>query len=519
MKKIILIAVSVVLVLSLLVACAGPGGDTAAPAQADQAAAAPAPAAEPPADGNGYFFTIYRHGAWPTFPADGGEGKEIMKYYMRNFGLPYIDWEVVAIGGAEFFDILNLRAASDSLPDVFNLNMVTLRSFADQGLIIPLEDRIHQLPALVDYMRPADLDALHYNGHLFAIPVGFMPDPINSPDVNGLLIRQDWLDNLGLEVPRTIDEMEEVMIAFRDGDPNGDGSVVFGYIGDSQTLFMDVFGAFGIQPTFWMETPDGLRMGSTLPATKYALEVLQRWFAEGLIDPDIFAIDGLMREQRFANSMGGIFEGSGFTGATTNPDHAALLSAHPYARLTGLAPIIGPDGHSGRMENSPGFGNIRGISSRTEDLDVLFQLLNWTVDQSEWGGHLLCSVGEPGVDVIISDCNMVITQLNDFDTVNGRGLGNPVRFLQLVDRRWMDEEARAVFHVFYGGYRQNAFWQTTPSMLDFPDTVEILFRQYLANIVMGNLPVEAWYDYVAEFYAMGGDRIEQEVNEAFNARR
>jgi len=39
-----------------------------------------------------------------------------------------------------------------------------------------------------------------------------------------LYINQTWLDNLGLQLPTTMDELEEVMIAFRDGDPNGNGS-------------------------------------------------------------------------------------------------------------------------------------------------------------------------------------------------------------------------------------------------------------------------------------------------------
>ena len=34
---------------------------------------------------------------------------------------------------------------------------------------------------------------------------------------------------------------------------------------------------------------------------------------------------------------------------------------------------------------------------------------------------------------------------------------------------------------------------------------------------MGSLPVDAWDDYVKDFYAMGGDKIEQEVNEAYQA--
>ena len=54
-------------------------------------------------------------------------------------------------------------------------------------------------------------------------------------------------------------------------------------------------------------------------------------------------------------------------------------------------------------------------------------------------------------------------------------------------------------------------------MLDYPDTCKNLFQEYLAKIVMGSLPVDAWEDYVAEFYSMGGDKIEQEVNEAYQA--
>lgn len=38
-----------------------------------------------------------------------------------------------------------------------------------------------------------------------------------------LYINQTWLDNLGLQVPTTMDELEDVLVAFRDNDPNGNG--------------------------------------------------------------------------------------------------------------------------------------------------------------------------------------------------------------------------------------------------------------------------------------------------------
>ena len=40
---------------------------------------------------------------------------------------------------------------------------------------------------------------------------------------NGAMIRQDWLDNLGLEMPTTQEAFVEVLRAFKNDDPNGNG--------------------------------------------------------------------------------------------------------------------------------------------------------------------------------------------------------------------------------------------------------------------------------------------------------
>ncbi len=63
------------------------------------------------------------------------------------------------------------------------------------------------------------------------------------------LINTDWLEALNLEMPTTIDELEQVLIAFRDGDPNGNGE------NDELPLYMDPIGtpftgAFGAQNSY-----------------------------------------------------------------------------------------------------------------------------------------------------------------------------------------------------------------------------------------------------------------------------
>ena len=59
------------------------------------------------------------------------------------------------------------------------------------------------------------------NQPIFCFP-SCIPDPINGPRLQGW-INQDWLDKLGLKMPETIAELYDVLVAFRDKDPNGNG--------------------------------------------------------------------------------------------------------------------------------------------------------------------------------------------------------------------------------------------------------------------------------------------------------
>ena len=61
-----------------------------------------------------------------------------------------------------------------------------MTNFSDQGLIIPLEDHLENMPAAKDRMRQVDLDAWTYNGHLYAFPVAYLEGAINGPNTTGL---------------------------------------------------------------------------------------------------------------------------------------------------------------------------------------------------------------------------------------------------------------------------------------------------------------------------------------------
>src|SRR5699024_5454331 len=116
--------------------------------------------------------------------------------------------------------------------------------------------------------------------------------------------RQDWLDNLGLEPPQTIEDFKEIAKAFVEEDPDGNGEddtiglagpdtsnkLYANFLESTNNLygFDGVFSALHAYPGYWLEDDDGQPVyGSTLPETKEALSVLRDMYSEGSIDPEM----------------------------------------------------------------------------------------------------------------------------------------------------------------------------------------------------------------------------------------
>lgn len=103
-----------------------------------------------------------------------------------------------------------------------------------------------------------------------------------------MIIRQDWLDNLGLEAPTTIDEFEEVIRAFTEDDPDGNGEKdTYGFTYEGDTIYnngwcadpVTIFSVYTGKnlPGQWQEDEDGkLVYGSLDEGNKKALERLAK---------------------------------------------------------------------------------------------------------------------------------------------------------------------------------------------------------------------------------------------------
>ena len=134
------------------------------------------------------------------------------------------------------------------------------------------------------------------DGHIYTIPYA-----IGEPEVTFKpYINQVWLENLGLEMPTTPEELKAVLIAFRDGDANGNGDpndeIPFG--GDTNNLNLGMLaGWFGIEAVdnngypFFAKKDGKLFFSADKPEFKQFIDYFADLYKEKLIDPELFTQD------------------------------------------------------------------------------------------------------------------------------------------------------------------------------------------------------------------------------------
>ena len=223
-----------------------------------------------------------------------------------------IKW--TAIQSDQWADKISLNMANpDLLTDfIFSAGFGDndLLKYADQGIIIPLEEYIDaympNLSAVFEKYPEYRTMCTDSEGHIWALPwieqLGSEKTAIQTVG-NMSFINKKWLDFLGLEVPTTVDEFEKVLIAFRDHASelqkkfNIDGSIIpmscIVNDGDQDpSIIINGFGeGYGdADKGRHIAVTDDLKVicSATQQGYKEGIEWLHSLYEEGLIDPEAF---------------------------------------------------------------------------------------------------------------------------------------------------------------------------------------------------------------------------------------
>ena len=236
------------------------------------------------------------------------------------------DW---IASSSDYDEKMNLCIGSGTIPEMMNVNATQYRALLKYDMIQPLDQYFEDYASdkLKGFVESGGEELkkciTNDKGEMMAI----LAPSMMVGEMNEMWIRQDWLDNLGLEVPRTWDEMAAVAEAFVTQDPDGNGeddtigilgpgnSNHINDIGDNQFGLDPLFCSFQSYPQYWLQDEDGtVKYGSIQPETRVALEKIQKLYTDKLIDPEMLVRNNC--QEAVLSGKVGIFFGPWWSGYT-----------------------------------------------------------------------------------------------------------------------------------------------------------------------------------------------------------
>ena len=175
------------------------------------------------------------------------------------------------------------------------------------------------------------------DGNIYYMP--YVPDGSVS---RGWWIRQDWLDKLKLKQPQNVNELYEVMKAFRDRDPNGNGKKdEIPYFNSNEHEVFRLALLWGARSSGSNTAMDFMVKDGRVvhpfaqEEFKVAIKNIAKWYAEGLIDKEIFTRKSRARQQLYSADQGGITH-DWF--ASTSSYNVSMADKVPGFKVVAMAP-------------------------------------------------------------------------------------------------------------------------------------------------------------------------------------
>lgn len=209
------------------------------------------------------------------------------------------EWEFVL--GANFAEQMNMRFAAGNLPGIVALTGISgpIVSAALGGAFWDLTDHIPQWPNLAD-ANPTIMNNISIQGRSFGV---YRQRPIGR---NGIVIRTDWLDYLGIDKPETLDEFYEMLYAFTVNNPQPNGGDTYGMTWTGG--FMGAFHQLAVMhgaPNRWEILNEKFAPWFEHEAFAEAMDRARWMFDNGIINPDFAALPtGDLRVDLYAGRVG-----------------------------------------------------------------------------------------------------------------------------------------------------------------------------------------------------------------------
>ncbi len=446
-------------------------------------------------------------------------------------------FDIETVVNAEAKNKFSVIVASGKTPDVMAGTLSDINKFGMSGAFLPLDDLIDQYaPNLKQYVKDNKevlAQTAASDGKIYGIP---MLTAVRT--AMGYCIRQDWLDDLNMDVPVTIDDWHEVLTAFKTNDLNGNGA------GDITPLILDrawenyfnnFADAWGIELNgnndYWMVKDGKVEFAPILPETKEYLETMAQWYKEGLIDQEFITREDTNNYHILNNKAGATCYWTGYVAGMNS--NAEVLANDPDTNWQVIQPPVLKEGQAPRTFSQQAVvgGSAWGISSKVSEEKAieLIKMFDYVYSDE---GSMLFNFGIEGESYQYVDG---VPQYTDLVTESENGLVTWIRsngMQPLIGIRQLPEYEAAscanedvknqLFNYVDNGY----FYDINPALVLTEDeqdsydsvmsAIKIYVDEELLKFIIGSRPIDEFDSFADRIREMGIDTAIDLENQAYS---
>ncbi len=456
----------------------------------------------------------------------------VYKEYERLTGID-VNWEVIEKG--TYRETMMTRiAAGVNMPDIFYTGLLGVSYFdlGADGVIIPIDDLIDEYaPNLQKFwaenpdqkmLSVSPIDGKIYGGS------GLTQAAFLS---QGILYNKVWLDELGLDLPETLDEFYEVLVAFRDNDPNGNGKA--DEIALSVPTWWYLFqmaASFGfeqvIAPPYQVDENGRVFGSRTHPQYKDFVAFMAKLYAEGLFDQNYYNVNWDIAYEKIANdTVGAFFQW------TTNAGNFSI--AHPASGgdinvpvFVPGPPLKTPDGEQYFIKRFQKPSTIMGITTAAENPGEALRFIDFIQYSDE--ALMLQNFGIEGVSYnMVNGKPVPITvEGKTFTQVLNELGGSQPPFPHIQWKAGWDQQFPQWLVDYNDEYQQyykdpsfpliHATAEENATLAKYKAEVNPYFDEMFAKFVTGQEPMSSWDEMVNTMNEIGQVEIIEVMQQQYD---
>ena len=498
----------------------------------------------------------------PSLPLPEGDSTTdnfYTRYIKENMNIDIkVKWQT---SSSDYSQKLNLAIASNDLPDILVVGESEFKKLIKSDLIEDLTPYYEKYASdtIKDNIDKTDGKAIanaSVDGKMYGLP----SVQAEADGYNLMWIRQDWLDELGLEAPETVEDLENVAKAFADNNMGGDNTI--GILGPTvnSRLYNDfisssnnmnnldgIFQAYKSWPGFWVEDEDGNAVyGSITDETKTALGELQKMYKDGILDQEI----GVRKDadEAWKSGKAGILFSPWWFGYNVKD----CLANDPNAEWKAYAAPLAEDGKWYAKLGGVG-GSYCVVRKGYEHPEAAILLNNFlrkdegkfaqetTLDAGFYPGRVVITpVDECAYSVELLRKKMNGEEADDYDPVNYKIMDTDLASLDTCFKNGYDDLSIENWNIDDMNFgRLYSLLMGTGAQVDAEEigelerTYSLIYSQtatmekkwanlkkkedeVFLKIIIGEADLDSFDTFVEEWKAEGGDEITKEVQESVN---